>query len=242
MKGFFSRAIPLFVLIVNLFLYSFPSRTVSAAPVPETGAYACTLSEEVFFYATADERRGLFLLPKTYFVKLIEYGAPYSKVEYQQDGEHTRRLVGYVRTELLTFVDFTPQTPYLQKVFDVRYRIDEEEIQDDSFLTQITLTCAYYGDYTVGSKTYCYVLREGTFGYIPKPENFSYAENTEYQQYLDELAAATPPPPQTETQTQTLSPVQIAILVVLCLLVPVLAALILKPPKRPPYELEDEYA
>lgn len=242
MKGFISRAIALFVLLSNLLWGIFPTRTLSAAPVPETGAYACILSDDVFFYATADERRGLFLLPKTYFVKLIEYGTPYSKIEYQQDGEHTRRLVGYVRTERLTFVNFIPKTPYLQKIFDVRYRIDDEEIQDDSFLTQITVTCAYYGDYTVGSNTYCYVLRDGTFGYIPCPNDFSYAENTEYQEYLDQLAAATPPPTQTETENQTFSPVQIAILIVLCLLVPILAALILKPPKRPPYELEDDYA
>ncbi len=241
MNRFLSRVL----LPVLLFLFLAPvsapiSRTAKAATERESGEYACVLAENTYFYASADDRRGLFVLPKTYFVKLIEYGTPYCKVEYLIDGNETQRVVGYAHTDELTFVDFIPVNPYLTHVFDVHYRIDGSEIEDDAFLTQITVSCLYYGDFSVGSKTYCYVLRDGEFGYVPKPISLSYPENTEYQDYLDKLAAQSPPTATPPAQTeQAASPAQIAILIVLCLLVPILAALILKPPKRPPYELDD---
>lgn len=241
MNRFLSRVLLPVLLFFILAPVSAPiPRTAKADAERESGEYACVLAENTYFYASADDRRGLFVLPKTYFVKLIEYGAPYCKVEYLVDGEKTQRVVGYAHTDELTFVDFTPETPYLTHVFDVHYRIDGGEIEDDAFLTQITASCVYYGDFSVGSKTYCYVLRDGEFGYVPKPANLSYPENTEYQDYLDKLATEAPPTSQAPTENaQAATPAQIAILIVLCLLVPILAALILKPPKRPPYELDD---
>ena len=52
---------------------------------PEAGDYACILSDDVFFYANPDGRKGLFLLPKSYYVRLMEYRSDYCKVEYQTD-------------------------------------------------------------------------------------------------------------------------------------------------------------
>lgn len=217
-------------------LSSVPKASAEAPPV--SGSYACVLSE-AFFYSAPDERRGLFLLPKTYFVRLVEYGESYCKVEYLTDDTNTKKLTGYAKTETLTFVDFTPTRPYLYYFFDVRYRIDGTEEEDDNFLTEITLTCAYYGDYTIGSETYCYVLRGDEFGYIPKAETLSYEENTEYADYLASLSEAPSTGNPQQKPEGSSSPAQIAILIALCLLVPVLAALILKPPRRPPYEQEE---
>ncbi len=204
---------------------------------PTQGAYACVLYENTFFYAEPTESRGLFLLPVTYYVKLLQYGADYCRVEYLYDDTQVKRLTGYVQTPLLTFVDYLPKRPYYFHVFDLSYRIDETLNDDPDFLDEITVTCAYYGDYKIGSKTYCYVLRGDSFGYVPKPTGLIVRENTEYADYLASLA-----PPSSETATPApksdSSPAQIAILVALCLLVPVLAALILKPPRRPPYETE----
>lgn len=242
MKRILIRAILPLLLCLYLAPVCAPNpHAVKASAARQAGEYACILAENTYFYASADDRRGLFVLPKTYFVKLIEYGTPYCKIEYLLDGDNSQRVVGYAHTDELTFVDFTPVTPYLTHVFDVHYRIDGGEIEDDAFLTQITVRCTYYGDFSIGTKRYCYVLREGEFGYVPKPDSLIYPENTEYQDYLDQLAVQTPPsqqptPPSTE---QTATPAQIAILILLCLLVPILAALILKPPKRPPYELDD---
>ena len=208
------------------------------ADAPQGSGYACILQENVFFYSAPDERRGLFLLPATYYVKLLEYGEEYCRVEYLSDDENVKKLIGYAKTEALTFVEYVPKTPYFRHFFDVRYRIEEDGLDDSSFLNEITLTCAYYGDYKIGSETYCYVLRGGSFGYVPKPTTLRIPQNTEYEEWL---ATQAPPPEETppaSEEKEGSSPAQIAILVALCLLVPVLAALILKPPRRPPYETD----
>ena len=100
----------------------------------------------------------------------------------------------------LTFVEYVPKRPYLYYVFDVYYKLDDKPIEDSSFLTEIKVSCVYYGDFFLGGKTYCYVLRGDTFGYIPKPTTISYEENTEYADYLDQH---TPPTNETPTHNST---------------------------------------
>ena len=194
---------------------------------PESGTYAYVATEDVFFYATPNNQDGLFRLPPTYYVRLLDYSSSFCKVEYQTDSQATKRLVGYVKTEQLTFVPYVPQHPYLQCVFEVEYKIDDATQSSNGFLTQIVMTCFYYGDYDVGSTTYCYVLREGEFGYIPKPKNLRFDENTEYADYLQSLRPTSSSTAEVKTKNNT--PAQIAILVALCLLVPLIAALIIKP-------------
>jgi hypothetical protein len=217
-----------------------PSPKTALAQSLPSGSYACILTD-TFFFSTPDDSRGLFLIPKTYYVKILEYGETHCKIEYLYDDANTKKLVGYVETNKLTAVDYTPKRPYLYYVFDVSYRIDNTQINDSSFLNQITVTCAYYGDYIIGSETYCYVLRGDTFGYIPKPASLTITPNTEYDEYLASLLPDEPlvsDEPIGQTQS---SPAQIAILITLCLLIPILAALIIKPPKRPAYETDELY-
>ncbi len=207
---------------------------------PTVGTYACILSDNAFFYASADERKGLFLLPKTYYVRLLEYRADYCKIEYQTDDSAVKRLVGYARTNDLTFVSYTPARPYLYYVFDLHYKIDNTFQTDSTFLTELTISCVYYGDYIIGSERYCYVLRGNEFGYVPKPTTLHYEDNSEYADYLASLQPEPAPDDSAEkNQEKSSSPAQIVILVAICLLVPILAALVLKPPRRPPYETED---
>ncbi len=247
----FRARLPIFLYILLFLATLFPcawgispavkvAATSSTQPssTPTVGDYACILNDDAFFYASADERKGLFLLPQSYYVRLIEYRSDFCKVEYQRNESDAQRLVGYAKTQDLTFVEYAPVRPYLYYVFDVTYTIENAEL-NSSFLTQITLSCVYYGDYLVGSETYCYVLRGEEFGYIPKPNGLFYEENTEYADYLASLA---PPPseePPKDTDENKTSPMQIAILIVICLLVPILAAFIVKPPHKTIYQAED---
>lgn len=226
-------------LILLLFAFYTPQIRTAHAVTPTSGEYACVLDENAFFYSAPDEQRGLFLLPTTYYVRILDYGVDFCRVEYFYDDTDTKKLVGYAKTSSLTFVEYIPKRPYFYYVFEISYRIENGGLQDSAFLNEITLSCTYYGDYLIGSKTYCYVLRGGSFGYVPKPITLSVTPNTEYEEWL---AAQTPPESESSslhtTDKEKSSPAQIAILVALCLLVPVLAALILKPPRRPPYETE----
>lgn len=250
MKKFITWALACLFLIITLIAPVLPSTKANAESVtpditPSTadtttaftvGGYACILNDTTYFYPNKNDDNGLFVLPRTYFVKILEPGDVYTKIEYLYDDEYTKKIIGYAKTDQLTPVDYTPRRPYFYQLFNVRYRLDFSFSGDD-FLDEIIVTCAYYGDYTVGSKTYCYVLQNGTFGYVPKPYNFTFEENPEYE---ENLAPPTNALPEDNTQNKPAdtNPAQIAILIALCLLVPILAALILRPQRRPPYENE----
>ena len=205
-------------------------QTNTQTALPTAGTYAYIPDDNVYFYPVPSEQRGIFLLPKTYYVRLLEYQPDFCRIEYLYDDVSTKKIIGYVKTDTLLFVDYIPHRPYLYYVFDVQYHIGDGTFNDSAFLDEVTVTCAYYGDYVIGTKTYCYVLRGDTFGYIPKPTTLSFEENTEYADRL----AITPPKTSSSPTADNASPSQIAILIALCLLVPVLAALIIKPPKKPP--------
>lgn len=241
MKKFIVRAFLPFLLCIYIFVNPLaPTLARAASAMPESGSYACVVSDSAYFYSSPNEKLGVFLLPQTYYVRLISYGGEYCKIEYLYDDEHTQKLVGYAKTAQLAFVDYQPARPYLYYLFDVKYRIEDSDATDSSFLTEITVTCAYYGDYLIGSERWCYVLRNGEFGYIPKPATLSYEENTEYADYLASQKDSSEPESSAEPiKKKNYNGVQIAILIAICLLIPVLAALILKPPHRPPYETED---
>lgn len=180
-------------------------------------AYACVTSNDCYFYATADLDDGVFLLPETYFVKILDETQTCYQIEYLSDGQNTRKVTGYCLKDKVDPVDYLPVTPYLYHFFDVTYTIGEENA--DGFLTQITVNCVYYGDYTVGTKTYCYVLRGEEFGYVPKPVGFSYPANPEY---AERNAQNTP----SETdEGSSLSP---AFFIALALLAPAAAFLIFR--------------
>ena len=222
------------------FLSSFfspPAALVSAEEAFVADSYACVLSDETFFYSSRDEKRGVFLLPKTYYVKILEADPEFCKIEYLYDDEYVQKLVGYAKTSKLTPVPYVPKRPYLYHLVELHYTIDGGNAQSSGFLDRITVTCAYYGDYRIGSETYSYILRDGSFGYIPKPADLIFDTNTEYAEWE---AANTEQEKSEEKQTkEQASPAQIAILIALCLLVPVLAALILRPNKHSPYDQDE---
>ncbi len=239
MKKLFLTILLSIFQFLTAFFVGIPVRAqlANAESYPKSGDYACVLQENSFFYSAPDENQGLFLLPVTYYVKLLDYGNEYCRIEYLYDDTQVKKVIGYAKTSALTFVDYLPQRPYFYYVFDLSYRIDETLIEDSSFLNEITISCAYYGDYKIGSKTYCYVLRGDSFGYVPRPANLTVRKNTEYEEYLAQNAPSSGSDSADET-SEPASPAQIAILIALCLLIPVLAALILKPPRRPPYETD----
>ncbi len=233
-KTIFALAWLLTYFLSSLF---FPSVLPTDAWAKEGDTYAYIHTDSAYFYAAKNENSGLFLLPKTYFVKVLSADVEYCRIEYLYDSEYTQKLTGYAKTKDITLVDFTPNEPYLYHVFDVRYTLDGSFSEDETFLDQITITCAYYGDYKIGTKTYCYVLRGDSFGYIPKPDGLYYAENTEYADYLQ--GQTHPAGNNDGHKGEGMSAAQIAILITLCLLVPLLAALVLKTSKKPTYDIDD---
>ena len=215
-KYILSVALPLLyflTLVLCPFMQTNAHLTVLAeSPTLKTGSYACILKDDTYLYASSNERSGLFLLPQTYYVKILDSQPDFTKVEYSTDTATSKRLTGYCKTELLTPVDYVPLNPYFNYTFDVTYRLDDDN-KVYPFLGEITLTCTYYGNYPIGSELYCYALRGDTFGYVRLPADFTFVPNPEYaerfNQPTQEEQTAQPIEPQ-----DSLPPVQIALIAI----------------------------
>lgn len=162
-------------LVVSLF--SFPEKAGA-----ENYSYACAANPDTYFYSSQDETTGLFIIPQTYYVKVISKGDKFSYVQYLEDISDYKAVYGYCLTAELLFVDFLPERPFLYLTVGVTYTIDgyEPAFSEDGILSEINYDCVYYGDYKIGSSYYAYVLVNGKFGYIPKPSKIEYETNSDY--------------------------------------------------------------
>lgn len=200
-------------------------------------AYVPT-SNTAFYSDEADSSRLiLFYLPETYFVRIISETSDYYRVSYLEDTSSSKRVTGFVSRSSVIPVDFIPDVPYLDKKIEVTYYTPSHGEIASGVLSQITISCTYYGDYTENGKTYSYVLRGDNFGYVERPMGFTYVKNTEYERktHIEEQPTQT-----ATTESKGLTPLQTVFLVLLCLLIPTLAALILRTPKKPDYFDEDD--
>lgn len=145
-------------------------------------AYARIVQAGTYLYGEANADSGLFILPKTYFVKITGDAGSYYAVEYLSDTQQRSPMRGYCLKSDVSAVDYTPQTPFLVYSVDVTFRTDSDSSLPDGFLTDYTLTASFYGTFLYGSATYYYVELEGEFGYVPASacSALSYPENTEH--------------------------------------------------------------
>lgn len=227
-----------FTFIHTAYLFFAPKCTPFSINAEENApaVYACALSHDVYLYASENENGGLFKIPYTYYVKVIASGIEFSYVQYSTDTPPFQAIYGYCKTKELHFVDFVPTRPFLYYTLDVTYRLDDyaDFFKQDDVFSSVTLTYAYYGDYTVGSSDYCYVCLDGKKGYLPKTTEIKYDLNTDYE---------TPQPIDSDEQpTQpTDVPVgQIVLAAVVILLAVGIAYSLLRPQKLPAPPRQDE--
>ncbi len=201
-----------------------------AAAAEGQGEYAVAVGD-VWFYTAADESAALFLLPETYYVRVLDRGETFCTVEYQQDDAPYKKLLGYCRTDALTFVDFVPVRPYLRKQITVTFSLPDGGELGTPSLTTWERTYVYYGDRYEGDQLYLYVLCDGTFGYIPADAPPEYEHNVDYLQ--DTSAEAEPP-----AAPSSFGTVQIVVIVLACVAAVAVAVILLRG-KRPPREQQE---
>ena len=237
MKKFILTVLTFFLGVFTVFS---PSAALQAQ-AEETDVYACIRSPEVYLYEKENSSSGLFILPYTYYVKILAEGVDYCYVQYQTDNAPYKAVYGYCKTDELTFVDFVPQRPYLSYAVDATYVLEGagNAFVGDSVLSSVTLTYAYYGDYTVGSSTYRYVTLDGKQGYLPKTGEISYELNTEYEQHAP---AADNPQDTPAASTGNLPVAQIVLFARLALLAVGFVYYLLRPKREEPHSpVADDY-
>lgn len=152
--------------------------TAVRADAAETG-YAVAADASVWFYSAENEESRLFLVPETYYVHILHEGDTFTAVEYLVNEAPYQKVVGYCRTDALTFVDFVPARPYLMKQITVSYTLPEGDTLGDEF-GSIERTFVYYGARYEKGQLYYYVLADGKFGYIPAEEELSFERNDDF--------------------------------------------------------------
>ena len=158
-----------------------------APPAAKAGAdtlrYAVAADSNVWFYSSESEEAKVFLLPETYYVRVLNEGERFSAVEYLVNDAPYRKIMGYCETAALTFVDFIPARPFLRKQITVSYSIAADDAFADAFpdvFGSIERTFVYYGLRYENGDRYAYVLYDGTFGYIPIEEEPVFERNDDY--------------------------------------------------------------
>lgn len=219
-----------FLLLAACLSAAFPApRAASAA---EDGVYAVATGE-VWFYAGASEEEKLFLMPETYYVRILEQGEPYCTVEYLTDDAPYKKILGYCRTDALTFVDFVPERPYLRKQITVTYTLPETGDLGTEDFTRYERTFVYYGDRYDGDQLYLYVLSDGVFGYIPAEEPPVFERNDDYLSATSGTAEEEPP-----AESSSPNAVQIVVILLACLAAVAVAVILLRG-KKPPREQQE---
>ncbi len=200
--------------------------------------YARVEEAGVYLYRTASENTGLFVLPRTYFIRLTGESGDYYAVEYLSGMQGRSAVRGFCRKDEIVPVDYIPETPYLYYSVDVTFRTDGDAGLPAGFITEYTVSAPYYGTFSFGSSTYYYVELNGAFGYVPAVacSALDYPLNTEHTQPPAETTEESLPEP------QGLSAASIALIAVLC--AAALGALFFlfrpAPKKAPPPEEEAE--
>lgn len=219
----------IFILSSFLLIFTLPVPTASEANAAEE-RYAVAAERDVWFYEEADESKGLFIMPYTYYVKVINEGSPFCLVEYQDGMNGYKKLTGYCLKDALTFVDFIPERPFLRKQINLAYTIAGGGAIGGGALGSMERTVNFYGTYYAGTALYYYVYADGVFDYVPAVEPVSYDLNTDY---LSSVSVVEPPAEEPKESSGGLSALQIAVICLLCVAAAVAAFFVLRG-KKPP--------
>ena len=215
-----------------------PASAEETAPEPRE-VYAVAARADVWLYAEENEDSGLFLLPYTYYVRVLERGEEYSAVIYGEDAAPYRTVEGYCKTDMLTFVDFVPERPFLKLEVTVTYTVPGSSSQmGNGTFDEIERTFHYYGTSYLGTQRYFYVLSDGVFDYIPAARDVNYELNTDY---LTETVAPAPEEEPEAGPSSGLSALEIAALVLGVVAVAAIAFFVLRGRKSPAPSDESDF-
>ena len=159
----------LIIIILSLFLIFITLPKNKVALADET--YAMVITENASFYSDASQKYEKFYLPYSYFVKVIEIGAEFSRVLYMDDSKNYPQSEGYVKTSDLNFSVNPNSNPYPKitlscEISDVLFS-NAENLTPLTVINQNT-PAIFYGELPINGETYLYVYANGYAGYVRK--------------------------------------------------------------------------
>lgn len=174
---------PLLCLVLPLLFFSPAQTSASAESAEETASYAVAATQDVWFYSEPDETSGLFILPYTYYVKVLSREGEFCAVEYFEDSATCKKLSGYCLSDALTFVDFVPERPYLYLWITITYSLGDNSgisVGGGAF-DSTERSVLFCGTYYAGTARYYYVYADGVFDYVRATGEVVYELNTDFR-------------------------------------------------------------
>lgn len=223
------KRVLVWLTVMVLTLALLPFRTAGAHAEETEAQYAVADGEDVWFYAQESEESGLFLIPCTYYVRVLREGAYFTAVQYLEDVAPYKAVTGFCRTDRLTFVDFVPARPFLKLELKVTYTVDRPNgaALGGGAFDKVERTFLYYGTSYAGTARFYYVYADGVFDYVPAVQEIVYERNTDY---LTDVSGEAEGPAEPESP---LSPVQIAVICAACAAFLAIAVFVLRGKKAP---------
>ena len=220
------------IVLIICALLSAPAAFLSAPATLPVGAdplrYAVAADSNVWFYSSESEDSKLFLIPETYYVRVLSEGDVFSAVEYLVNDAPDKKVMGYCRTSALTFVSFIPARPFLRKTITVSYSLPDAGLLGGEF-SSVQKTFVYYGMRYESGQLYFYVLDGTSFGYIPAESPIDFERNDDWLNVEEPPVSGETEPPMPD---ESPSVVQIIIICVICAAAVIVAAFVLRGRKR----------
>lgn len=228
MKHFISFLI--FAICACCFLTpSAPVKTASAETLNEV--YAVAPTSDVWFYSEPLDNKGLFILPESYYVRILNDSDPFCQVQYLNK-------TGYCKRSDLLFVDFVPARPFLLYDYTLSYSMENGSSVGNGIFDSIERTVSYYGSFLYGTETYYYVCADGLYDYVPKTQEIIYEHNTDY---LTPSSSDNNSDNSQPSKSGKLSGVEIAVICIVCAATVAVAFFVLRG-KKPSVIHSDEQA
>ena len=224
----------LLLLSLSAILISLSPQTAAASA--EEPVYAVADSQNVWFYSAENEESGLFLLPYTYYVKVLRRGTLYCAVQYLDDAAPYKSISGFCKTEDLTFVDFVPQRPFLKREITISYSAENTTgtWMGKGAFDKVQKTFVYLGTSYLGTARFFYVYADGVFDYVPATGEILFELNTDYLESASGKVDEDLNGEVDKTPVAGLSGAQIALICVAAAALVVIAMFVLRGKKAPP--------
>lgn len=239
------KRLTLLLFSLTLIALLLPAKTLSvfaeepsspSAPQTAPELYAVAAEQGVWFYSAENEGTGLFVLPYTYYVKVLRRGGEFSAVQYLDDAAPYKAITGYCKTNELTFVDFVPARPFLRREITVSYRVENAAgtLMGKGAFDKVEKSFIYYGTSYLGTAKFFYVYADGVFDYVPATQEILYDLNTDYLQASSGEIESGEGGGAPAAESDGLSGTQIVIICVAAAALIVIALFVLRGRKSPP--------
>lgn len=218
----------------------------------QSSSWAQINNDQTYFYCDYACQIPKFILPKSYFVKVLEIGEESTRVAYMDGQIGLPEKVGFIKTCDLYLYSGAVSSPY--PALTITLKSDEILFSDSkkeypkAVLTANT-TAHFYGFFSIDGEIFCYVYASSYVGYVRKsafnafelaPHEIPLITAPQPTPDIDSALAETTPDSSVISAKSIDSTMKIVIIIALSITCLSVVYLMFKPRPRASYEVADE--